>query len=524
MQKFSKYLLIAVIYSIFYNLPIIVLRSSLTDSLNFKIVPEFVLSTCIALLSFYLIQFLFRKRIGNLIIFILFIIGGLSTYAVISYGKFIDSGLVIDLLTVDTTLSSEFISPAMFIYIIASIFIAWIALRTSNKPASDTSQKPLICTTILLFCLSFAYTGFNEHTLKYMSKDYLPTGIFYNVSHFFFKYLPHFKKIKNKTDLTETHSFSYDSKPDDPITVVLVIGESMRGDILGINGYQGHDNTPLLNKVDNLISFPNASSSSTSTRISIPYMLTSAVPPNFTQALNEKSIISIFKTLGFATSWIGNQGAFGFYETTYASNILESDYHIIQDDLRKAFKFNKFDIHDEHILPILDNRLKEVKGNHFIVIHLFGSHWNFIKRYPESFGHKFLPICEAAHASLCPPENLKNLYHNTIAYSDFVLNELIAKLQNKNAFMIYASDHGYSLGERNLFGNAYALPNVPREQISIGMFAWGSDRFMHDHPLQARKISEKKSADITHDYIFHSLLDCVGVKSDYTNHDLSLCN
>jgi len=527
MQKFSKYLLISAVYSLLYNLPIIFLRNSMTDSLNFKIVPEFILATFISLLSFYLIHLLLRKRIGNSLIFILFIIGGLSSYAVINYGKFIDSGLIIDVLTVDTTLSAEFASPFIALYVILSMLIAWFVMRTpkiAGNKQEKKSQKPLIYASIFLFLISFAYTGFNFHTLRYMTKDYMPTSIFYNVSYFFFKYLPHFKKIQSKNDLTKSHTFSYETQQEEPLIVVLVIGESMRGDILSINGYQGHVNTPLLSQVGNLVSFINATSSATSTRISIPYMLTSAVPPNFNQALTEKSLISIFKSMGFTTSWIGNQGAFGFYETTYASNILESDFHMIQDDLRKSFKLNKLDVFDGHILPILDNRLKEVKGNHFIVLHFLGSHWNFKSRYPESFGHKFMPICDASSEGQCSPESLKNLYHNTIAYSDHVLNEVISKLENKNAFMIYASDHGYSLGERNLFGNAYALPNVPREQISIGMFSWTSNKFLKIYPQVAQKILEKKSSDVSHDYIFHSLLDCIGVKSDYTKPNLSLCN
>lgn len=526
MQKFSKYLLISIVFSFLYNLPIILFRNTVTNSLIFKIIPEFILATFISLLSFCLVGFIFRKKIGNLIIFILFIIGGLSNYAVINYGRFIDSGLIIDILTVDASLSSEFASPVILIYVLLSMLAAWLVLGANQKLKSIEnyiSQKRLVYATILMFCLSFAFTGFNFHTLKYMTRDYLPTGVSYNVSHFFFKYLPHFKKIQNKNDLTKSHAFLYNIKQDEPLIVVLVIGESMRGDILSINGYTDHDNTPLLRKVDNLVSFTNATSAATSTRISIPYMLTSAVPPNFAQSLNEKSIISIFKHMGFTTSWIGNQGAFGFYETTYASNILESDYHVIQEDLGKTFKLNKSDIHDGYILPILDNRLKEVEGNHFIVVHMIGSHWNFNNRYPENFGHRFTPICSESHESQCSPEALKNLYHNTIAYSDYVLNEIILKLQNKNAFMIYASDHGYSLGERNLFGNAYALSNVPREQISIGMFSWSSNKFLQYYPYLLQKISEKKSSDISHDYIFHSLLDCIGVESNYVNPDLSLC-
>ena len=527
MQKFSKYLLISIVFSFLYNLPIIFFRNTVTNSLVFNIIPEFILATFISLLSFSLIGFIFRKKTGNLIIFILFVIGGLSNYAVINYGRFIDSGLIIDILTVDASLSSEFASPVILIYVLLSMLAAWFVLSTNQKLKiieDYTSEKRLIYATILMFCLSFAYTGFNFHTLKYMTRDYLPTGVFYNVSHFFFKYLPHFKKIQNKDDLTKSHSFSYDLKQGEPLIVVLIIGESMRGDILSINGYTDHDNTPLLRKVDNLVSFTNATSAATSTRISIPYMLTSAVPPNFTQSLSEKSVISIFKHMGFTTSWIGNQGAFGFYETTYASNILESDYHVIQDDLGKTFKLNKSDIHDGYILPILDNRLKEVQGNHFIVLHFMGSHWNFSNRYPESFGHRFTPICSESHESQCSPEALKNLYHNTIAYSDYVLNEIITKLQNKNAFLIYASDHGYSLGERNLFGNAYAMPNVPREQTSIGMFSWSSDKFLKEHPLIAEKILDKRFAAVSHDYIFHSLLDCIGARSSYIKPNLSLCN
>lgn len=525
MHKFSKALLVSVIFSFLYNLPIIILRNSINHSLNYKIIPEFILSTFVTLIPFYLFILLFSRRISGVLIVIFFIIGGVSDYYLINFGRFIDSGAIIDALTVDMELISEYITIYLLLFMILSLIIGWYLMRSLRAdPEHNSSGKYTLKVSLLIFFLSFAAYGFSFHTLRYMTKDYLPTSLFYNVSYFFVKYLPQFKKLANKTDLTKTHNFEFDARSSDPLTIVLVIGESMRGDILNINGYKDYENTPLLNEVSNLINFPNATSSSTATRLSLPYMLTSAIPPNFNQALNEKSIISIFKHMGFTTTWLGNQGAFGFYETTYASNILESDFHVLQDDLRKSFKINKFNIYDEHLLPILDARLKEVQGNHFIVVHLLGSHWNFTLRYPESFGHKFTPICNANRMSDCTSEGLKNLYHNTITYSDYILNEIISRLKSRNSFMIYASDHGFSLGERGLFGNAYSGENIPHEQITIGMFSWASDKFLNDYHSFYNKIIDKKFLNISHDYIFHSLLGCTSVKSDYLNNNLNLCN
>ena len=85
----------------------------------------------------------------------------------------------------------------------------------------------------------------------------------------------------------------------------------MRGDINSLNGYTEYNNMPFLTSRPHLVSFPKAKSSATTTRVAIPYMLTNATPPDFEKAMNTKGIISLFKKLGFKTSWIGNQGLFG---------------------------------------------------------------------------------------------------------------------------------------------------------------------------------------------------------------------
>jgi glucan phosphoethanolaminetransferase (alkaline phosphatase superfamily) len=88
---------------------------------------------------------------------------------------------------------------------------------------------------------------------------------------------------------------------------------------------------------------------------------------------------------------------------------------------------------------------------------------------------------------------------------------------------MYSSDHGYSLGENGFFGNASKDPLAQKEQKDIAMFMWGSDYFIEKNPGLIDKIRKHSEKRVSQDYIFHSILDCSGVKSDYIHSSLSLC-
>ncbi|MDA9163883.1 sulfatase-like hydrolase/transferase, partial [Rickettsiaceae bacterium] len=228
--------------------------------------------------------------------------------------------------------------------------------------------------------------GFHSHQFKYSIINYLPFNLVHAVNKYVTKHKKQLELAANKKDLTEDHKFTLSKKSDEPLTVVMVVGEAMRGDLIS------EEVTPLMFKRKNLVRFTYATSASTMTRVSIPYMLSSAVPPNYDQALGEKSIISIFKHLGFATSWIGSQGIFGMFETAFAPIALEADYRVIKNDLRKAFP-GKI-VCDECLVPFMKKRLGDEDGNQFMVLHFIGSHWNFSHRVPGSFNKRYLPSCE----------------------------------------------------------------------------------------------------------------------------------
>ncbi len=357
----------------------------------------------------------------------------------------------------------------------------------------------------------------NRKDLDVAGMKYVPVNLFYNIYEFYTHYLPQHNISQAKIDLTKLYNFHYAPDNKEPLIIVFIIGESMRGDLISLNGYHIND-TPLLKQRKNLVSFTQARSSSTSTRISLPYMLTRAEPPNFSEATGQLGLISIFRHLGFKTSWIGNQGLFGAYETTYASNALEAETVIAKLEIQNILGTR--DLYDTYLLPFIHNELHGVDNNQFMVVHLLGSHWNFRNRYPRDLPGIFKPDCNGEN---CSEIETRNSYLNSILFSDSVLDSIIKKLENKNAIVIYSSDHGISLGENGTIGNAATGSNIPEAQINIAMFTWMSDKYLAQHPQTLEIVNTHKNEPVSHNNLFHSILDCGQVESDAIIPSLSIC-
>ncbi|GAB4163645.1 MAG: sulfatase-like hydrolase/transferase [Rickettsiaceae bacterium] len=524
MPKLLKSILLASSYILLFNIILFFHKNVQGQDVYIRLIKDLAILIPASIITFYFLL-LPTRLISSVIISALFVIGAVNNYFYYTFNKTFDTGVLIDLLTVESSLTQDFISTKLVIIGIVTFVLVFLLnfKITLGQFASRLGKITSYFIVVILVLVISASSNFNKRTFEATVINYLPFSIFYNVYEYYSKFKPHIYKREEKNDLTEQYSFTLGADTyQQPLTVVLIIGESMRGDLISLNGYSAHDNMPRLQKRSNLISFTNATSSTTSTRMSIPYMLTSAVVPDFNQALSEKSVISIFKRLGFTTSWIGNQGIFGIHETTYASDVMEADYYIINKDFRKAIPDRI--IYDTDMLPYISKRLQEVQDKHFIVIHMVGSHWSFYKRYPSDMENKFKPECNTEIISQCDKESLFNSYANTIKQSDYFLDEVLKLLENKNSFVLYASDHGFSLGENGHYGNAYAQDdNIPNEQLSIAMFSWGSEVFHNANKCLFAKINSKKNNQIHHGYIFHSLLDCTRVKSPYINKGLSLC-
>jgi glucan phosphoethanolaminetransferase (alkaline phosphatase superfamily) len=52
---------------------------------------------------------------------------------------------------------------------------------------------------------------------------------------------------------------------------------------------------------------------------------------------------------------------------------------------------------------------------------------------------------------------------------------------------------------------------------------WFSDSYKNKYPKKWHSIKSEENTEISHDYLFHTILDCLNIKSNAIDKTLSLC-
>ena len=375
-------------------------------------------------------------------------------------------------------------------------------------PRTPTS---VLTKLLSLLCLILALS--NVAFPKYsFFRSYFPIQYLHNAYFFLFEQNENFYK----EDISVKHDFKDSS--DDDIIGVLVIGESARYSNFGINGYE-RNTTPNLEKIDDLINY-KAISCSSNTFLSVPCMLSRYGEKELSKINKETSVLSILTRLNFDTLWMGTQSITKYYRNKPGGSFYdEVNFHIIPGG---SLIFSPNDL-DGKMLPYLHKKIQEIEGKKFIVIHTTGSHWKYASRYTKEFD-KFKPSIDPnakIDPASCSKLELVNSYDNSILYTDYFLSEVIKQLQNSNAFMLYVSDHGESLGEEGRL--THAAEGYFKEQREVPIIIWFSDKYKqkNSEKIEAAKLIAQKT--ISHDYVFHTILDCLNIESDIIDKSLSLC-
>ena len=295
---------------------------------------------------------------------------------------------------------------------------------------------------------------------------------------------------------------------------ILIIGETSRSRNYELYGYSRKTN-PELSKISNLAVLSDFTSTSNLTSLSIPLMLTRATPDNFHQSYTEKSLISAFKECGYHTYWISNQGIFSTELLRFTVDIDK----VFNLNSNADFKGN----YDENVFPFLDSVLRKNDQKQLIVINLMGSHFRYNFRYPERF-NKFKPGLDGAFDYMAinktNKEFLVNIYDNSILYNDFVVSEIIKKIDNTStsSFLLYASDHGEELFDtpENNFG--HGSEHVNKYNIKIPCIVWYSTKFKENNPIKIKSLESNKYKPMSSNNIFYSILDAGNI--EYTGNNL----
>jgi len=277
--------------------------------------------------------------------------------------------------------------------------------------------------------------------------------------------------------------------------IVVIIGESARRDALGIYG-NPENTTPLLDdRISNLLIYDNAIAPAEFTNLALSLILSKQLPDQFFSVeKNQDNIIALANdTKLWETYWISNQEQLGLYVNLFANIDLKAKYR----------RWANPGSYDEALLPILDSILLDKTNKQLIFIHLIGSHPEAGKRYPQAFD-KF------------KSNNLKfkNEYNNSIFYTDYIIDQIIKRVEKNKSIVIYLSDHGQ--GIENL---AYRH-SFTKKGLDVPFFIWHSNTVDHSFKKSGRVASFISTTNLYN--ILSKLMGIEGLKIKDTNDSLKV--
>jgi lipid A ethanolaminephosphotransferase len=182
--------------------------------------------------------------------------------------------------------------------------------------------------------------------------------------------------------------------------------------------------------------------------------------------------------------------------------------------------------YDEVMLNGLAERLKNLEQDTVFVFHQIGSHGPaYSERYPPEF-EIFKPACHSNRLESCTAQEVRNAYDNTIAYTDYVLAQQIALLQavsdRVDGVLVYASDHGESLGEQGIYLHGLPYAFAPATQTEVPMLLWTTPGYAQRARLQPGCLHGGAREQVSHDNLYHTILGAAEVRNKAYDASLDL--
>lgn len=351
-------------------------------------------------------------------------------------------------------------------------------------------------------------------TCKFTINEQLyPYNIFYNVALAVERTYDSENYRATSADFTYN---AYSTRPDSIKEVyVAIIGETSRADNWQLFGYERPTNPMLSQYVGRgLVAYPNVLSESNTTHKSVPLMLSPLTADTYAEQLNHtRSVILAFKEAGYDTSFLTMQGRNGSY----------IDYFGEEADRVEFLREDAGAKYDYELLTALDSVIAHGPQKQLIVLHMYGSHFNYRDRYPREEAY-FTPE-SASEANAGNRTELINAYDNTIRHTDKTLAGVIERLDSIHGLggVIYASDHGEDIFDDVRKRFLHASPTPTFTQLHVPMLVYLNDDLRSAYPelLKGAEANETKAISSSESYV-STLTEMAGLKSDKVNPSLSV--
>ena len=499
-------------------------------------------------LSLYMLFFSAAKRPGKMIwwafIFVFFAAFQLVLLYLFGTGV-IAVDMFLNLVTTNPGEAMELLdnlAPAVvgvFVVYLPLLILGGVNIRRDSRLTVSFQQRvrhwAMQIGAIGLFCLLASYLVVDDYRMR---NQLYPVNICYNL------YLAFERNAASENYREASWDFKFDARSEHSATApevyVMVVGETARAHNFSLYGYPRNTN-PLLSKTPGIKAFPNVTTQSNTTHKSVPMLLSAASAEDFERLFHEKGILAAFKEAGFHTVFISNQlPNHSFID--FLGEQADEYYFLKKEDASQGNHY------DEDLLQKLDEILPLADASSsahyhyryrklFVVLHSYGSHFNYQERYPRSFAY-FKPDSRS-EAKSENRRDLLNAYDNTIRYTDYILHGIIERLQKWEGIqtktdgvysqpisaMLYTSDHGENIfdDDRHLF--LHAAPKASNYELHVPFIIWTSEGFSKQYPDILKALGENRSKQVQSSLsAFHTMLGIGGIQTRYRKDEYSVAS
>ena len=504
------------------------------------LLEDFPRAVVIAYLATFVVHFSRKKCVlmgGYLLATILLAV---CLFLHLVFGKTLQPDIVTLIFETNAQETSEFMSSFLFTkggistMVICMLYMVLANVCERQKSKIVFFQKAKYKTILSLLFLAYMVLGllsfsFYKTVLTAKSVYALPNhdGKYDAVSSVFYSlYSIRLINVEMKRAVEVTKNIQASSvtlQDNDSLYVVYVIGESYIKSHAQLYGYYLPTTPNLCNeeKKGNLFAFDN---------VVTPFNQTTLVMKNTfccnSLADGEKWSDSpyfpaIFKRAGFNVYFwdaqksddpkaqgLNNFSMYSFYYHEYFIN------HIYKEIGRNTFKYDNDMVEDFEKV--------KMKGKHnLIILHLMGQHVECTNRYPktkqfEKFDSNSI-LSKRTYLDVSKKQEIAE-YDNATFYNDYVLKKIFDIFRDKNAVVVYFSDHGEEVYDyRDSRGRVDLNPKMLKEgiqsQYEVPFMIWCSDEYKQKNPQKVANIKEALKRPFETDNLCQVMFDIAGIST-----------
>jgi lipid A ethanolaminephosphotransferase len=460
---------------------------------------------------------------------VLLLASAAASYFMAAYTVYFDADMLRNILHTDAKESHELISlraaPSILLYGVLPAVLVW-RVRLKPRTLLRAVVVRVICIVLAVVvsaaALMASFQGISALMRNHRELRYLVTPGNYLVS--LAQVAAEASGDRNRPRVPIGLQAKVVGRPIDakPRLLVLVVGETVRAQNWGLNGY-ARQTTPQLAAMmqagvltqsspdpSRPINFSHVDACGSSTEVSLPCMFSPWGRTHYDKDRIEhsQSLLHVLEHAGIATLWRDNQtGCKGVCEGLAFESF---EHGSVPETCTKDGCL------DEAMLDGLAARIAARPGDQVVVLHQLGNHGPaYYARYPSRL-RRFTPACETSDLDRCSRAEIVNAYDNAVLHTDdFLARTLrfLAAETGRDTALVYLSDHGESLGEDGLYLHGVPYAIAPQTQTRVPMLMWLSPGFARSRGIDLGCMQARSGNDVSQDYLFHSVLGLMQVRA-----------